>query len=256
MPSSKTIKPRKGRPPRDDVDRCQVMYWAWKVREMTGLTFAEIERKLNPDCAVLREDKGGYIQPQLWRKYGAGTVSPIGNGRSEKIKPTAVEQAAQIAPGSSAFYNSALWGILKTRKISATAGKQFCKQIDAKVVKSLMTNSPIADSIWIAVQKLRQDALDELGSIAHIDVMAVYLLHIKCAPWSGYQGIVETTSRWMKMMTECDPAFSHISPMLASVLKEYAYCFRYQLINSEDPGLLPLTRQLLKARARRGQSDQ
>lgn len=255
MPLSRKTNPKKGRPPRDDVDRCQAMYWAGKVREMTGLTFAAIERKLNPGCAKLREDKGGYSQPQLWRKYGAGTVSPTGNGRSEKIKPTAVEQAEVIALGSSAFYNSALWGILKSRKISASAGKKYCKQIDADVARVVMKNCPHANSMWIAVQKLRQDALDELQSIAHIDVLAVYLLHLKCAPWSGYHGIVDATSHWMKMMAECDPAFSRIEPTLTAVLKDYSHWFRHQLINLEEPGLRPLTHQLLKARARRNGFD-
>lgn len=225
-----------GRPPRGDVDRCQTAYWALKVREMTGLTFAEIERTLDPDCAVLREDKGGYMQPQLWRKYGAGSVSPIGNGRSNKIKPTAVELAEQIASGSYALYNSVLWSVLRTRKISVSTGKLYCEKIDAQVARILTANCPLAHSSWTAVLKLDSDAIDALKGIAHIDVIAVFLLHMKCAPWTSYRSIVEASLKWMKMMTECDHAFSVIEPKFTSVLKDYERWFRLQRVNLDLGG--------------------
>ncbi|MDO8770098.1 MAG: hypothetical protein Q7K57_15625 [Burkholderiaceae bacterium] len=228
----KKLKRKKmGRPPRSDIDRCQTAYWAQKVREMTGLTFAEIERTLDPDCAVLREDKGGYNQPQLWRKYGAGSVSPIGNGRSNKIKPTAVELIEQIAPDSKALYNSVLWSVLRMRKISVSVGKLYCEKIDVKVARILMTNSPLAHSSWTAVLKLDSEAMKALEYITHIDVMAIFLLHMKCAPWTSYRSIVEASLRWMKMMTECDPAFAVIEPKFTSVLKDYERWFRLQRVN-------------------------
>ena len=223
-------KRKTGRPPRNDVDRCQTIYWALKVQGMTGLTFAEIERILDPDCAVVREDKGGYMQPQLWRKYGAGLISPIGNGRSNKTKPTAVDLAERIAPGANTAYNSVLWSILRSRKILISAGKLYCTKIDAQVIQALKANSLPAQPLWANVLKLNSQAIAELESIAHIDVMAIFLLHLKCAPWPNHRNIVGASHRWMSMMAECDHAFSVIVPKFKAVLKDYDRWFRPALI--------------------------
>ena len=197
---------------------------------MTGLTFAKIERTLNPSYDKPREDKGGYMQPQLWLKYGAGSISPSGNGRSNKIKPTAVDLAEQIASGSYALYNSVLWSVLRTRKISVSAGKQYSQKIDAQVALILMANSPLAHSSWTAVLKLDAEAVEALQGTAHIDVMAIFLLHMKCASWTTYRSIVEASLRWMEMMTERDHAFSVIAPKFSSILKDYEHWFRLQRI--------------------------
>ena len=203
---------------------------------MTGLTFAKIERTLDPDCAEPRDDKGGYMQPQLWLKYGAGSVSPNGNGRSNKIKPTAVDLTERIASGSYALYNSVLWSVLRTRKISVSEGKQYSEKIDAQVALILRANSPAAHSSWTALLKLNSEAIDALEGTAHIDVMAIFLLHMKCVPWTAYRSIVEASLRWMKMMTECDHAFSVIAPKFSAVLKDYERWFRLQRIKLEVSG--------------------
>lgn len=171
-----------------------------------------------------------YMQPQLWRKYGAGLISPIGNGRSNKTKPTAVELAERIAPGANTVYNSVLWSILRSRKILISAGKLHCTKIDTQVIEALNANSFSEQPLWANVIKLNSEAIAALECIAHIDVMAIFLLHLKCAPWPNHRNIVEASQRWMSMMAESDHAFAVIAPKFKAVLKDYERWFRPALI--------------------------
>ncbi|MDO8771483.1 MAG: hypothetical protein Q7K57_22810 [Burkholderiaceae bacterium] len=190
---------------------------------MLGLDFAKIERKINPHCAVERDDKGGYRQPQLWRKYGAGEVCPIGNGHGDHTKPTAVIEAEQYAPGSSDMYHAALWGVLGTQKLSISAAKKLCENIATPVADCLQRRFPQSKSLWVAVLALDDDALNELEGIRHIDALAVMLLYMKFIRWNTHIVTAECIQRWFQMMVDCDHAFAVIELRLKALLVDYDF---------------------------------
>lgn len=210
-----------GRPKTCETERCQTAYWAWTVRAMLGLDFAKIERLISPDCAAPRDDKGGYRQPQLWRKYGAGNVSPIGNGHGDQKSKTAVMKAEQYVPGSSDIYHSPLWSVLKTRKLSKTDAKKLCEKVADPVVLCLSKRSPEARSLWFAVLKLNADALQELSCIRHVDTLAVLLIYRKFSWGISELFSADCIEQWFHMMVESDHAFATIESRLKVLLTNY-----------------------------------
>lgn len=244
MKNTKTRRKKLGRPRRGDIERCQTAYWAWTVREMLGLDFSKIERKLNPGCATKREDGGGYAQPQLWRKYGAGTVSPVGNGRSGNTKRTAVVLAEECAPGSSRIYHAALWSLLRNRKISSRAAKLLCESLDTQVTEFLWARAPHAKSLMAAVIDLNADALNELVKIHHLDVMAVLLVYMKLVRWNSHFVTSDCARIWLQKMVDCDQAFGRIEARLMLILVDYEPRLKKPIpLLETEPVIIPKTRR-------------
>ena len=204
--SSKRRKNR-GRPKSGDLDKCQRIYWAWKVKEILNLDFAKIERLLYPDCATQRDDEGGYRQPQLFLKYSKGIHSPIGNGRSNLSKTPALELAEVHAPGSKSVYQSILWQLLKRRKLTAIDAKAFCGKIDVNVGRRLLEILPHCHTNYEAIKSLEIEVLNELAEIQHIDVLAILLMHMRLRPYAFCYQASEAILKWFSMMTENDTAF-------------------------------------------------
>lgn len=219
-----------GRPRTGEIDRCQTAYWAWTVREMLGLDFAKLERLINPDCAAPRDDKGGYRQPQIWRKYGAGDVSPIGNGHGDQRRPTAVMKAEQYAPGSSDIYHAPLWSVLKNRQLSKSEAKKLCEKLADPVARYLRQRFPNAKSLWFAVLKMDVDALKDLSGICHVDALAVLLLYRKYISWYAEMLSADYVEQWFQMMVQSDRAFAVVASRLKSLLTNHdARLFRPKL---------------------------
>ncbi|MBT3066725.1 hypothetical protein [Rhodoferax sp. U11-2br] len=197
---------------------------------MLGLDFAKIERLINPDCAAPRDDKGGYRQPQLWRKYGRGDVSPFGNGHGDSKRPTAVVVAEQYAPGSSDIFHSPLWRILKTRQLTKTEAKKICEKLADPVALYLRQRFPNARSLWFAVLKMDVDALKDLSCICHVDALAVLLLYRKYISWYAEMLSANYVEQWFQMMVQSDQAFAVVASRLKPLLMNHdARLFRPKL---------------------------
>jgi hypothetical protein len=226
--SSPKLKKRLGRPKTTNLEICRRIYWAWKVREALNLDFAKIERKLYPDCAVVREDSGGFKQPQLFLKYSKGLHSPIGNGRNTLKKPTTLDLSEKHAPGSKAIYESILWQVLSKRSLTITEIKSLCQQLGTEVQDKLKNLNPNCRSSYKAIQGLKRNDLNELAQVMHIDTLAVILLIEEINFQYFFLHPIDVAFKWIKNMTEGELAFSKIQDLLMPALIAYEPRFSRQ----------------------------
>lgn len=173
LSSEQAIK--RGRKERDQVAICQSAYWAWWIRLQLDMDFSKIERMLNPNCFEHREDIGGYKQPQLWRKYGLGQISPIGNGRNGK---NAVQQAEVFCPGSSEVFHSVLWELLRTEYPNKEQLKHLAYKLPTSTKQRLFRSSKRANDPWDYISRLSIKRLREFARSSDIATLAVLLMHL------------------------------------------------------------------------------
>lgn len=220
--SKKTNTVNRGRKPRDHVDFCQTAFWAWTVRHELNLDFSKIERLLNPSCFTRREDDGGYMQPQLWRKYGKGIVSPTGNGTSNKCRGTAIELAEKLAPGTSVAYESILWTVLRAKERKQTIGEEYANQLTPSVRNEISRLSSEGSGSWTGLVSLSVDSLSELARLPQIDVLAALLMVFGVEIGLTRQFQIVGLIRWWLMHSILrDGAIRSVRYLLLPVLEGY-----------------------------------
>lgn len=213
---------KRGRRARDQVDSCQTAFWAWTVRHELNLDFSKIERLLNPTCFTRREDGGGYMQPQLWRKYGKGIVSPTGNGTSNKCRGTAIELAEKLAPGTSIAYESILWSVLRAKERKQTIGEEHAKRLMPSVRDEISRLSPGGSGSWAGLVSLPVDSLCELARLPQIDVLAALLMVLGAETGLNRKlQIVGLIRLWLTYSILRDGAFQSVRYLLLPVLEGY-----------------------------------
>ena len=179
MTVMKINQPRRGRKLRNDIERCRTACWAWTVRSELNLDFSKIERMLDPNCFRPREDVGGFIQPQLWRKYALGEISPIGNGRSNLKKPSALELAEKLVPSAMAVYESILWDVLYSHRIGDEHAQEFLHRLQPEILLRLMVYRPEYSDPWTCLCTMSDQEMSDFARAQSVDVLAVLLIYIK-----------------------------------------------------------------------------
>lgn len=90
------------------IDRARSAFWAWTVKNQSGLDFAALERELLPESVRPRAG-GGYEQPYAWYKYAKGERAPL---PPEKGENSPVLIADKRYPGTAQAYQSFTWDLL------------------------------------------------------------------------------------------------------------------------------------------------
>lgn len=212
-------KNKRGRKARDEIDVCQSAYWAWGVRYELNLDFSKIERMLDPTCFEHREDIGGYKQPQLWRKYGVGKVSPTGNGRSRK---NAVQLADKFCPGSKDLFHSVFWTLIRTANPSKELLRQLSQSLSLNIRTELIRLAQKDCSPWDAILALSISELRELAKLPHIDVLAVFLMRLQLQNNLLEEiELIALTTWWLNQSVVQGGAVKSVAQMLLPILKEF-----------------------------------
>lgn len=216
-------KAKLGRKPRDDVDSCQAAYWAWWVRYKLNLDFAKIERMLDPTGFRIRDDSGGYEQPQLWRRYALGVVSPIGNGHSSK--KSAVEAVEIYVPGSKTVFNSVFWKIMRKVEISEEEAIELTSQLVPEVLAAIRQYSSGGQNDnsndYTALISLDHEALFEFIKSPHPDVLASLLIVLASKP--NIEHKITTTAMahlWLKNQFAVGKPFERVKSFMLSILRK------------------------------------
>lgn len=183
------------------------------------MDFAKIERMLDPSCYVHMDDIGGYSQPQLWRKYGAGDTSPIGNGHSGK---NAVELAEEFCPGSKDVFHAVLWKLLRIKNPSEKQLSQLAQNLSVEIQAELICLTKERCSLCDAISTLPKSQLDKLATHPHIDVLAVLLMRLQVEGDMLKQvELVALITWWLNHSVILDATTRKVAHMLLPTLEEY-----------------------------------
>lgn len=132
-PTHTSPKRARGRPALALLDRARSAFWAWTVKERSGLDFAALERELSVSPFCKREG-GGYEQPYAWYKYAKGerTPSPPSDG---KMSPVLL--AERKFPGTALAYQSITWDLIYPAEKDLLTPMQLSNRVSSYVLDHL-----------------------------------------------------------------------------------------------------------------------
>lgn len=163
-PSIPSIK--RGRPPRHPVDVLRTQLWFHVVKLRSGLSSAyTVEKALEPDLVRIASD--GVVRPRKWDSYERGSRVPlrkVGSG-------DAVELAERHVPGTAAWFDNPLWGLLK-RDNSDGWGLQTQLGMLSQPVKGLLLREDTSIAGRFELAHLTPDHFSELVALASFDALA------------------------------------------------------------------------------------
>lgn len=158
------------------------------------------------------------MQPQLWRRYALGEISPTGNGRSGK---NAVQLAEELCPGSKDVFHSVLWELLRIKNPNETQLRQLSQKLPAIVQTELFRLTQHECSPWEAISKLPKNCLNEVARGSNIDVLAVLLMRLHAEKDILEEiGFVALITWWLNHSV-LTGATRSVAYMLLPILEEY-----------------------------------
>ena len=176
------------------------------------MDFSKIERLLDPSCFKKREDTGGFEQPQLWRRYGHGAVSPIGNGRSRK---NVVFLADEYCPGTRDVFESVLWTLMRRKYKSFD---QLVIDLESKSFKHTKLNCITFNKI----STLSMKDLKHIATLPTIDVLAIFLARLETEKNPINQSnIVALTTWWLNHSVVHVGAFKSVAHIMLPALEAF-----------------------------------
>jgi hypothetical protein len=166
------LKPAsRGRPPQDPIDRLRTLVWVNALMERTGLPNGyALLTHFEPD----RVDEDGITRDKKWVHYVKGRRVPSSiNGF-----PSAVDIAEKACPGSSVYFHSALWRVLKKEKLKTTEIDGLLSSLGASVSAILQPKQKGPSNIDF--KELDTEAASALADLGTFDALeAVVLLAAK-----------------------------------------------------------------------------
>ena len=182
------------------------------------MDFAKIERLLDPGCFEHREDIGGYEQPQLWRRYGLGEISPIGNGRKSK---NAVDLAEAVCPGSRRVFHSVLWDLLRIKEPTDEQLHDLALKLPESLIRKLSRSPKCFDDPWRCISQLSINQIKKLATRMNLDVLAILLMLIH-PEMNLYkkQELVALTTWWLNHAVLINAPTKSVAHLLMPLLEE------------------------------------
>jgi hypothetical protein len=222
---------KRGRKPRHPADTLRTAFWAWSVQDNLGISFREIERRFHPTSRVKRNDGGGYNQPGRWNAYSRGLSDPIGSHRSTIQSGTHLQQAAAVYEESLDIYNSVLWEILKSKKITEAQAKTWINSLEPNTALRLMCYYPLEASPWDCFLLMSFADIKHFSQANSPDVLAVLLIYCGAALLpdidtrvlirSWLVSVVETSIPFLKTKFLLFPLIETLPYALGPLLGEY-----------------------------------
>ena len=169
-------KPKRGRPPKSEIERLRDRIWIHAVLLRSSLkTGYGLETAIDFD-KVKRE--GAQIRrPGKWDRYVIGSRGP---GRV-KGKRNAVDMANAKFPGTADWYYSPLWWALEAKPKNAYDCEQALHRLDIDVAELLLTIDSRAGAGPVKPHRFDEAMADELVKIGSIDALAAAVIMARWA---------------------------------------------------------------------------
>ena len=172
MSPTPIIKGR-GRQPQHPVDLLRTRFWFHIVKARSGLPTAyAVELLFDPEFVTRSAD--GVNRPSKWKGYENGDHVP------QRIagKKYAVDVAEVHLPGTSWYFDSPLWRVLKGEKLTAIETERYLRSFKDPIAAVLLTQAPrTGESDWRLGDFDEASAL-ELAQIASFDALTAVVLLI------------------------------------------------------------------------------
>lgn len=140
-------------PLKQEIRRCQTIFWYEHLRKRTGLVTSRAMQKLfEPDTFVPRKGEG-FICSNKWQAYRQGAHKP---------HPKLVDRVDKSMPGSAKQLRHPLWEILNVDEPIGNQGEGILKRFDPDLQSKLFLSGRrgarrVADARLAAVLKRRCD---------------------------------------------------------------------------------------------------
>lgn len=164
------LKRARGRPALALLDRARSAFWAWTVKERSGLDFAKLERVLSAS-PIYKIDGGGYQQPCAWHKYAKGERTPAPPSDGEK---SPVLLAEREFPGTALAYQSITWDLIYPAEKDLLTPLQLSNRVSPYVLGRL--DEKHIESIDSHRILLTPEGVARTVLIKHIDALGLLLM--------------------------------------------------------------------------------
>jgi len=205
-----------GRPSRTRLDKLRDDVWITGVKLVSGLkTGYALEKAIEPHR--IKREKGHINRPRKWDNYVNGTQGP---GKI-KDKPSSVELAEAIFPGTARWHEHPIWRVLDERSMDRYECEVQIKRLDHLVTEVLYEELPNlpGQKVLCAFEPHVADWLMRLGSL---DGLAAILLLVRYAE-------AISSSELRQSALSCYPSFQKTLP--ATSLLEPHYCELFELVD-------------------------
>ena len=166
----KLLTPRgPGRPTQDKIDILRTRTWINALKHRTGLNNGHaLLAHFEPELI----DEDGIVRNKKWVHYDKGRRVP----QSFKGEPSAVEIAEITCPGTSEYFNSAIWQVLKKVPLNPWDIDRRLATLGASVAEIIQPRPHRASSSAWDFNELGQSEFDELAKLGTFDALEAVVL--------------------------------------------------------------------------------
>ena len=207
-------KPKRGRPPKSEIERLRDRIWIHAVLLRSSLkTGYGLETAIDGD--KVKRERAQISRPGKWDRYVIGSHGP---GRF-KGKRDAVLMADAKFPGTADWYRSPLWWALEAKPKNADDCEQALHRLDIDVAELLLTIESRVGAGPVRPRCFDEAMADELVKIGSFDALAAAVV----------------MARWAEAIS---------SPQLRNLAVDC--CARLQPVIATIPELAPFYQSLFK----------
>jgi hypothetical protein len=179
-----------------------------------GINFSAIERKLDPTCATPRQHGAGSVQPNLWRRYGLGEVSP-----SDRV----IELADAFAPAARRVFDSILWEVLRSRGADPHQCRKWMAHLEPETLQRWKAHCKLGQDSWVSLLTANDFDMKEFAKFFSFDVLALLLLYLKYTELGKYAfETVFIIREWLTTMIRKSETYHNVKDLLFAAVEEYA----------------------------------
>lgn len=201
MPSQ-IEKPKRGRPPKTDLEKLRDRIWIHVVQLRSELNTGYGLEALVDSDKVTRE-AGQVRRPGKWDRYVNGTRGP---GKF-KGKRDAVAMAEAEFPGTASWYHNPIWRALVPKPMGAAECEAALHRLDIEVSELLLTIDSSAGADLPRPRRFDQALADQLVAIGSFHALAAAVILVR---WS--EAIASPDLR--EMALRC---YTRLQPTIASL---------------------------------------
>jgi len=170
MPTPVT-PPRRGSKPRHAIDMLRTRLWFHVVKLRSGLPSAyAIELALEP--YLVKRSADGIVRPGKWDTYEDGSRVP----QRMVGKQYSVDVAEARYPGTAAYFDSAIWPVLRGEKLAASEIERQLHLLSDDVVAVLFSGDVRGDATQWRRREFDEAAASTLANIGSFDALVAAVL--------------------------------------------------------------------------------
>lgn len=218
---------RRGRPKTHPVDRVRTQTWFHSIKHASKLPSAyAVEMKF--DGEKIRKRDTDVARPRKWDSYQSGESVP----RDKPGPRNAIEQAESFFPGTSKWFRSPLWDVLKKRKFDQRQTEIALLSLDPKVVGLLFEPEPREGETQPRLLPFDTGSARLLQAMATFDALVAIVLMAQLAEIIASPALrdlaVKTYSKMQKKLRNT-PVFRDVSFQLFPLID--AYCKHWTFLS-------------------------